>query len=365
MSSDIDPPVLSLAAVTEPIKPPDDDWFAGYPELTEVSSTSETAADRFIAGLVTDSEMERRPPPAYLIGGVIVCESLAVLYGSSGAGKTFVALDWALSVASGSWWQGRPVRQAPVLFVAAEGSGGLGARVAAWKGANRYSGDAGMLIHAEPVNLLDPAAAGVVAEASKRIAAVLVVVDTVARSMPGGDENSAKDIGRLVDNADVIRRASGAAVLLVHHAGKDTSAGMRGNSALHGAVATVIECKGGDGRLELSCRKQKDDAEFDPIHLGLLPYGGSCVLSARPSTGGGEMPAGAVDLLRVLVEIADEDGVSSSVWRNSSAVADRSFYRWQKLLVGAGLTAKTGSRAQARYTPSEQGLCLVGKGEGE
>lgn len=348
--------------------PVDDGYFDGYPDLGAEPGEQRaggSALDRFVDGLVTDTDMERRPPPLYLVEGVLVLDSLAVLYGASGGGKTFVALDWALSVATGSWWQGRQVRRGPVLFVAAEGSGGLGARITAWKGANRTCGEAGVLIHAEPVNLLDPLAAAVVAEAAKQVGAVLVVVDTVARSMPGGDENSAKDIGRLVDNADVIRRASGASVLLVHHAGKDTSAGMRGSSALHGAVATVVECKGGEGRLVLSCAKQKDDAEFPPIHLGLVPYGDSCVVSNRPPIAGEEVPAGALDMLRALIDIADEDGVSSSVWHSSSGVAERSFYRWQKQLVESGLTAKSGSKAQARYTPTEQGRYLVEKGPGE
>lgn len=289
---------------------------------------------------------------------MLVRDSLGAIYGASGSGKTFVALSWALSVATGSWWQGRKVVRGPVLFIAAEGSGGLGARIGAWKEHNRFCGDAGLLVLPEPVCIMDPTTARVVGEAAQARSAVLVVIDTVARSMPGGDENAAKDIGRLVDGADIIRRQSGACVLFVHHSGKDQSAGMRGNSALQAAVATVIECKGVDGRLVLDCPKQKDDVPFSPIHLALLPVGASCVATDR-APHSEELPAGAVDLLRVLDEIADEDGVTSSAWRTSAGVAERSFYRWQKHLVVGELAAKSGSKAQARYMVAEQGKRLL------
>ena len=330
-----------------------------WPEPPE--EPAESQLDRFLGRLVTDEAMESQPPPEYLIDGVLVRDSLAVLYGPSGSGKTFVAIDWQLSVATGSWWQGRKVVKGPVLFVAAEGSGGLGARISAWKHSRTFHGDAGLRIFPEPVNLLDPVASDVVAQAAKRIGAVLVVVDTVARSMPGGDENSAKDIGLVVENADVIRRMSTATVLLVHHTGKDLSAGMRGHSALRGALATSVECKGGEGRLVLTCDKQKDDVEFSPIHLGLVQAGASWVISDRVKDVA-ELPSGAVDLLRTLVEIADEEGVSTSVWLASASVAVRSFYRWQKRLVEEELAAKSGPASRPRYTPTEVGKRIAEEG---
>lgn len=339
---------------------PDDDGFA---EVVRRRDTG-TPVERFVAGLLTDEAMEARPPPEYLIDNVLVRDTLAVLYGASGVGKSFVVMDWGLSVSSGTWWHQRRVVKGRVLFVAAEGSGGLGSRISAWKAANRVYGDAGMLIHPQPVSLLEPTNANVLAQAATKLGVVLVVIDTVARSMPGGDENSAKDMGRLVDNADTIRRASGATVLLVHHTGKDHSAGMRGHSSLRGAVATEVECKGGEGRLSLVCHKQKDDTEFEPIHLGLVRSGGSCVVGAVSAVDDDELTKGEVDLLRTLVEVADEDGVSSSVWRTSSGVAERSFYRWQKGLADRGLAAKAGSKAQARYTPTEQGKRLVESEQG-
>lgn len=362
---------MHLANEEPPWPEPDDEGLAeAIARRDVVDEKGPSAVERFMAGLLTDEAMEARPPPEYLIDKVLVRDSLAVLYGASGVGKSFVAVDWGLSVGSGSWWHHHRVTKGRVLFVAAEGSGGLGARISAWKQANTFYGDAGMLIHPQPVNLLDGASAHILGEAAAQLGVVLVVVDTVARSMPGGDENAAKDIGRLVDNADTIRRSSSATVVLVHHTGKDHSAGMRGHSSLHGAVATVVECKGGDGRLTLVCAKQKDDVEFDPIYLGLQPVGASCVVSDS-AIAAEEESGPKLLLLRVLNEVDDGDGVTLKVWREAvedagrSAIgpwpnpADRTLRRWVQELCSAEHSAKHGKTTQARYTITEQGKHLV------
>jgi RecA-family ATPase len=52
--------------------------------------------------------------------------------------------------------------------------------------------------------------------------------------MAGGNENAPDDMGALVRNIDRLRAETGAAVLLVHHTGKDTSRGARGHSLARG-----------------------------------------------------------------------------------------------------------------------------------
>ena len=69
----------------------------------------------------------------------------------------------------------------------------------------------------------------------------LVVIDTLARALAGGNENAPEDMGALIGNAKRIQEATGAAVLFVHHSGKDTSRGSRGHSSLKGAADLEIE----------------------------------------------------------------------------------------------------------------------------
>ena len=60
----------------------------------------------------------------------------------------------------------------------------------------------------------------------------LIVIDTLARAIAGGDENKSESMGQLVVHADAIRKETGAHVLFVHHSGKDQARGARGHSSL-------------------------------------------------------------------------------------------------------------------------------------
>lgn len=74
----------------------------------------------------------------------------------------------------------------------------------------------------------------------------LVAFDTVAKLVAagGGDENQAKDMGRVFANLQRIKNATGVHIVLVGHTGKDTSRGARGSSAFLGDVDVMIEISG-------------------------------------------------------------------------------------------------------------------------
>ena len=74
----------------------------------------------------------------------------------------------------------------------------------------------------------------------------LVVIDTLARAMAGGDENSAKDMGLFVSSCDTVRQQTRAHVAIIHHSGKDDTRGARGSTALLGGIDTEIELKRDD-----------------------------------------------------------------------------------------------------------------------
>src|SRR4051794_31851873 len=82
--------------------------------------------------LVCFDDLQRLPDPSWLITGVLPAGGLAVLYGRPGAAKSFLALDWALSVAAGIPWLGCPTEQGHVVYIAAEGKAGLNVRARAW-----------------------------------------------------------------------------------------------------------------------------------------------------------------------------------------------------------------------------------------
>jgi hypothetical protein len=186
-----------------------------------------------------------------LVEGLMDCGAFSVVYGAPGAGKSFVMLRLAHCVAAGRPFGGRKVTQGAVAYVAAEGGGGIHARVKALRDECGSYGDEGFPVPfyllPETIDLRDPRAdLGPFLDALRDLEGkagklVLVVVDTLARAMGGGDENSPVDMGLLVANLDKIRTATGAHVAVVHHTGKDAARGMRGHSSLLGAIDTELE----------------------------------------------------------------------------------------------------------------------------
>jgi hypothetical protein len=188
------------------------------------------------------------------------------------------------------------------------------------------------------LNLMDPS--GDVEQLLELIAAkqneigvpiVLVVVDTVARAMPGGSENDAQDMGRLVRGADRIKEQTGAAVLLIHHAGKDSTKGARGSSALRAAVDTEIEVTESDGvhiatitkQRDLDTRGQSVAARFLPVPLGKNQWGeirSACVVEREDVPVVTREPGGKAQ--KAVMAILKRDGPTSRGQLRSILVAD-------------------------------------------
>lgn len=309
-----------------------------------------------------DAGLDALDEPAYLIDGVLVRDSLAALYGHPGSGKSFAALDMALCVATGRWWHGRPVQQGPVVYIAAERARGMKKRRRAWKEHNAVSDDADMFWLPVPVNLLDSDTVTALTAAVAVRKPALVVIDTLSRTMPGGNESGSEVMSRWVEHADRIRQATGACVLIVHHSPRDGSY-LRGHTSLEAAVDTAVECRHRSSKtghtVTLTCTKQNDDAEFEPVKLALVEVGDSCALDSSATS----MSAVALDMLRALADIADETGVSTAVWRDSclcatndqSPVARRTFYRQREKLLADGLVANVGTGKAPRNIITEQG----------
>jgi RecA/RadA recombinase len=217
------------------------------------------------------------------VQGLLMEGSSAVLYGESNSGKTFLATSIALAVASGLPWFGRRVERGGVLYLALEGGQGFRNRVAAW--AERHDTVAPVHFAAIPsqVNLLDPEAdtqrvidACTTAADHMCVKIKLIVVDTLARAMAGGNENASEDMGAMVRNMDRIRDATGAMVLFIHHSGKDAAKGARGHSSLRAAIDTEIEVEATDGPVRrATVVKQRDMKKGDvfPFQLEVIEIG--------------------------------------------------------------------------------------------
>lgn len=253
-----------------------------------VSTTTEPEADStpiYAAKLLTRSDLRNLPGPEPLIDNVLDQGTTAYLYGSWGTLKTFIALDWAASVATGRRWFGREPVQRKVLYVVGEGASGFKGRVDAWeKGWHTPLSDEWLAIYPEPVNLTNISQVGNLLALIDWGGYSFVILDTLSRCMVGADENSAKDCGVVVDSMTRLLRATpnGRGVILgVHHAGKDGTT-FRGSTTFEAGADTVYFTSRDEEWVDLSHEKRKDGPEHDHHLLKLDPMPGtnSAVLCA-------------------------------------------------------------------------------------
>lgn len=224
-----------------------------------------------------------------IVEDVLTAGGLSVVYGESNSGKTTIMLDLAFRMTGGQSWLGKRVPTGAVLYIAAEGPNSVVLRKVAFceDGGKVYafgliSTSLALLDgHADVEDLLDLIRAKQTELLTGRLIE-LIIVDTVACSMPGADENSSEDMSRLIAACNRIRQETGAHVMLIHHAGKDASRGARGHSSLRGAVDTEIEVTDdGGGVHSLLITKQRDlgskglklSCRFKPIEIATNQWG--------------------------------------------------------------------------------------------
>ena len=180
-------------------------------------------------------------PPSFHVKGVLPQAALAVIYGAPSSGKTFLAMDIGFAVAQGVPWRGLKTIQGTVAYIAAEDSHGVRMRAKAYAQEHKVEHMPFYILGAAP-NFRDFDDMTQVAKAVVALGDVsLIFVDTWARALAGGDENSAKDVGEAVTLCAKLNRATGATVILIHHSGKDSTKGARGSTALLGACDAEIE----------------------------------------------------------------------------------------------------------------------------
>ena len=208
------------------------------------------------------------PPVEFLVDQLLTETGFSMMYGSPGTGKSFVAIDIALSIAHGIAWQGFDAKPGAVLYIAGEGIGGFGKRWKAWEKHKAIKSVPDMYLLPTAVNFRDKHDIARLTATIKGLGKQfkLVIVDTVARALLGGEENSSTDMGLFVKACDDIKGITGGALLAVHHAGKDSTKGARGSTALLGAVDTSILIGKLDDVVSMKVEKQKD---AEPIEAGL------------------------------------------------------------------------------------------------
>lgn len=315
-------------------------------------------SERFRESILDLDGIESIEPPEFLIQDFLVRDSIAEIFGDPGSGKSFVALDWALHIATGKDWLGLEIKKPEAVFyIIGEGRASFGVRSKAWQ---QYNGKipnefrANVNLMTTPVNLVnaDEVAAliPIIAEAKP----AFIVIDTLARAVVGADGNSDRDMGIALDHADQIREATGACVLLVHHSGHSDKNRGRGSSAIFGALETDIKLSGTHDNLTLQLTKQKNasDEVSKTLKLSLIPLEDSqesCLVVTNTDRQAGEGVVEEVGfkvtpahrkILDATNDCDEGGGASASKILKVTGLADPTFYKRLKELVDCGMIEK-------------------------
>lgn len=220
------------------------------------------------------SDMFGSMPDAGWVTYQVVREGgVGIIYGAPQLGKTVLILDWAASVALGIPWAGRSVIQGNVLFFVLEGASGTRERVLALQERLRVSFGETVNFVWDHVNLMKEEDVLKVIKLVLLLDCKLVFIDTLSSSLAGeGDENSNRDMSKFIHGAKLVAKATGAAVLITHHTGRDPNATMeRGASALRGNVDTSIRVSKGENHHKWEVAKSRDGPLGVSGHFDIEP----------------------------------------------------------------------------------------------
>jgi archaellum biogenesis ATPase FlaH len=301
--------------------------------------------------VIAASDFSSGAPLEWIVRSLLPRAELAVIFGESGSGKSFLTLDVCAAITRGIAWRAKRVSRGGVVYVCAEGSRGFKKRLRAY--ANEHKVELAELpaVIADAPNLREPKDAraitdSIVAWAKKQGQVDVVVIDTLSATTPGGNENSGEDVGLVIDHCKYISRQTGALVILIHHSGKDSSRGARGWSGLRAAADAEIEIvRNGDYRVaNVTKLKDGSDGESFSFKLKVVELGrdeegemeSSCVIEhvdkqPEEKTNGRQRAAGRhqitmFDLLKTMAPsgtVAYEDLVAGYVEKMPLGVSKR------------------------------------------
>jgi hypothetical protein len=317
------------------------------------------------------------------VEGLLATSSLIVVYGEPGSGKTFWVLDICLHIADGRSWRDRVVEQGAVIYLALEGGAGVRNRIAATRERMTLPPTTPLVLVQCPVDLCHPDAdvARVIATirqigAQLKMPVRMVVVDTLSRALAGGNENASEDMGALVRNSDYIRHETNAAVLYIHHCGKDVARGSRGHSSLKAATDTEIEVTRGADNLSVArVTRQRDLASegafafrLEPLALGNNQRGQpvtSCVVVQTDvpalTAVSAKLTQTQMIALRCLDDVMKTNAITATVFADNAEGLVVRIEDWRASFYRTGKPGETQDTKKKAFQRAVEGLQLKGR----
>lgn len=213
-----------------------------------------------------------------------------MIFGPSGIGKSFVAIDMACSIVTGRDWADMKINKpGVVVYLAGEGNFGMRQRMASWCLKNNMPAESidNLLVSNMPIDLDQQ---GVDMDILRHIKEItdqpvsVIFIDTLNRHM-AGDENSAQDVRVLNNVCSMLTAATGASTVIIHHTGKDLNAQNkeRGSSSIRASLdVSILVSKDKVDGIKISVVKMKDakepeakSAALESVDLGWVDEDGN------------------------------------------------------------------------------------------
>ncbi|KAE8761127.1 AAA family ATPase [Paraburkholderia madseniana] len=338
--------------------------------LTGKNATKQIEAAVRTGGFVRAADaMAETHTVEWLIDGVMEQGTSCMLFGASGSGKSFVAIDWSCCIVTGTDWHGQDVEPGAVFYIVGEGQKGFGRRLTAWQTKNNVSlQTAPLYLWQAPIPLSSDEsvkwlAAEIAKVASPNNPPRMIVIDTLARNIGNADENSNRDMGLLMNLLDThLRLPFNASVVIVHHSGNGDRDRLRGASGLTGAVDYEYRVdRKGDARA-LVCKKNKEGEEGEDrqFRIERVPLDGNIssaalVMLDTPSknAAGVKLRAPSITCLSVLKRMTDACGlVPSDELKKAVGIGAPGLVvpkeKWKDESISAGISAGTTDDANRR-----------------
>ncbi len=335
-------------------------WEAGEPLLARAPCLG--------VRLLTIPELAELPEVRWLVEGILPAGGDAMLYGKPGTFKSLLAVDLACAVAAGRSWHGRSTHQAPVVYIAGEGRHGLKARFEAHQDYHGLGDSGELFIVPEPLSLLLPANADALLDSlALRLPAgaaeepLLLIVDTIRKCTPGGDENDSRTINDAMAFHNRLRREYPLlTVLMLHHPGTK-GVRPRGSSAWEADTDAVFKAdrRGKDMGVTLKCEKQRDSEPFADLFFEVSEHGEGLVLSGGveyrdPQT----LTPGE---RRILQALADQRSASVSWtrWREAAGVSESVLSRARKRFLAIAYVQQEDLSRPSGYSITTEGVAAL------
>lgn len=223
--------------------------------------------------IVTDADMLSCPPPPqdWVLPGLLPAGELMLLAGADGSGKSYLALELAVSVAYGLPWAGgllsSPAQGGEVLLISGEDSAdeisrrmhaiaAVMARVPGWQGYTPGRIHV-IALDSQPLHLMVAHRQAATPTKTEHVDEVLQIMQQVQprvlivdplimfHGLAEGDPQHMDSFARLLIR--MARSVSGCSIVAVHHAGQDAIRGGqddhmlgRGSTALNSAARAVL-----------------------------------------------------------------------------------------------------------------------------